>query len=85
MLMRLAFIKSQGVCLVAKKVKSVSFNDNDPFEDKLLKHSNQFPNFSGYVKRLIQRDMEGWSPIQQPIIKEQSPADIDKGLMEGLI
>jgi hypothetical protein len=70
---------------MAKKVKSISFNDADPFERKLLIHSDQFTNFSGYVKRLIQRDMEGSKVVNQPVLQEQSPADIDKGLMEKLI
>ncbi|WP_083465537.1 hypothetical protein [Thalassobacillus sp. C254] len=41
-----------------QKTKSVSFNLNDPYEERLLKHAKQFPVFSAYVKRLIQRDME---------------------------
>lgn len=42
-----------------RKIKSVAFNVADPYELKLVNHLHQYPNFSGYVKRLIQRDMEG--------------------------
>lgn len=42
-----------------RKIKSVSFSLNEPFESKLFEHVlNQGP-FSKYVKRLIQRDLEG--------------------------
>lgn len=59
--------------------KCVAFNTSDPDQAKLLSHADMRPNFSGYIKRLIQRDMEGgmvWA-------KEQEPQD--KGLMQGLI
>ncbi len=63
--------------------KSVAFNDADPDQVKLLEHAELRPNFSGYVKRLIQRDMEGgMSPGTSLPEKEETPA---KGLMQGLI
>jgi hypothetical protein len=40
-------------------IKSVSFNVKDPDQMELLNHANTRSSFSGYVKRLIQRDMEG--------------------------
>jgi hypothetical protein len=43
--------------------KNVSFNIADPDQKALLEYAMQRPNFSAYVKRLIQRDMEGWNPI----------------------
>ena len=45
---------------MAKKIvnKSVSFNVLDPYQQQMKKYTDQFPNFSGYIKRLIQRDME---------------------------
>ncbi|KAB2380229.1 hypothetical protein [Bacillus toyonensis] len=43
-----------------KKVKSVAFQLDDPMEFKLYYHSlNQGVYFSTYIKRLIQRDVEG--------------------------
>lgn len=46
---------------MAKEIvnKSVSFNVLDPFQRQLKTHCDNYPNFSGYIKRLIQRDMEG--------------------------
>jgi hypothetical protein len=45
---------------MAKKIvnKSVSFNLLDPFQYQMKKHTEQFSNFSSYIKSLIQRDME---------------------------
>lgn len=37
----------------------VVFNVDDPDQKKLWEHARKRPNFSGYIKRLIQRDMEG--------------------------
>lgn len=47
--------------------KGVTFNKADPDQEKYLKHALSRPNFSGYVKRLIQRDYE----TEQ---KEKAPA-----------
>lgn len=46
---------------MTKEIKnmSVSFNLSDPFQRQMKEYVEQFPNFSGYMKRLIQRDMEG--------------------------
>lgn len=49
---------------MAKKVKSVAFNLADPGEFKLYRHSQQYRNFSKYVKRLIQRDLEGGKQVR---------------------
>ena len=38
--------------------KSIVFNTADPDQNDLVKHAELRTNFSGYVKRLIQRDME---------------------------
>jgi hypothetical protein len=42
-----------------REVKSISFKVSEPYERAMLEHTKQFANFSVYVKRLIQRDMEG--------------------------
>lgn len=45
---------------VTKKVKSVAFQLADPMEYKLYYHAlSQGVYFSTYIKRLIQRDIEG--------------------------
>ncbi|MFS0776276.1 hypothetical protein ABC255_09740 [Neobacillus sp. 3P2-tot-E-2] len=44
--------------------KTVSFNVLDPYQVKMKEHAEQFPNFSGYIKRLIQRDMEGGNAVK---------------------
>lgn len=40
-------------------IKTISFSLTDQHEAQLLKHSSKHKFFSRYVKRLIQRDMEG--------------------------
>lgn len=42
-----------------RKIKSVSFCLNEPFENDLYDYVNKQGKFSPYIKRLIQRDMEG--------------------------
>lgn len=39
-------------------VKSIAFNRADPDQLEMLNHALKRTNFSNYVKRLIQRDME---------------------------
>lgn len=43
---------------MAKKIKSISFNDQDPIEVEILEFLQTFPNFSGYVKSLIRSDKQ---------------------------
>ncbi|MBW3113473.1 hypothetical protein KYJ26_16590 [Bacillus sp. MCCB 382] len=59
---------------MAKEIvnKSVSFNVLDPFQRQLKSHCDRYPNFSGYIKRLIQRDMETIDVT--PYRKEKTPA-----------
>lgn len=52
-----------------RDVRSVSFSSVDPFEQKLLKHADNNGVFSRYIKRLIQRDMEG---ITQRVMMQTS-------------
>jgi hypothetical protein len=51
---------------VGKKIvnKSVSFNVVDPFQQQMKEHVEQYPNFSAYIKRLIQRDMEEGTKVR---------------------
>ena len=58
---------------MARKVKSVSFNLHDPFENDMYEYAEKFPNFSSFIKRLIQNAMSGKvenKPVQQ---LEKSP------------
>lgn len=42
---------------MSRKVKSVSFNLSDPFEQVMYEYTKKFPNFSSFVKRLIQNSI----------------------------
>lgn len=42
-----------------RTVRSISFKLDSPYEMQLLDHATKQANFSAYIKRLIQRDMEG--------------------------
>lgn len=57
----------------------VSFNLADPDQKELFDHAMKRPNFSGYIKRLIQRDMEsGSAPSQKEEVKVyEQTNDID--------
>ncbi|MEH7082227.1 hypothetical protein V7139_05775 [Neobacillus drentensis] len=62
-----------------RKVKSVPFNLDDPYERELLEHCNQYIQFATYIKRLIQRDMEQGGVIR----KEQQVKPIDKSKLKS--
>ncbi|MCM3489057.1 hypothetical protein [Alkalihalophilus marmarensis] len=58
-----------------KKTKSVAFNLSDPYEEQLLEHTKQFTNFSSYIKRLIQRDMEEGKakiPVKKQVVRSEN-------------
>lgn len=58
-----------------KKTKSVAFNLLDPHEEMYLEHASQFTNFSSYIKRLIQRDMEDGKakiPSKKQVIRSEN-------------
>ncbi|MBA2878074.1 hypothetical protein HNR63_001128 [Anoxybacillus kamchatkensis] len=50
--------------------KPVAFNIEDPDQLALYEHAMKRTNFSAYIKRLIQRDMEGVS-VKRPILETQ--------------
>lgn len=64
---------------MSKKIvnKSVSFNVVDPYQRQMKEHVEQYPNFSGYIKRLIQRDMENGT-------KKAHTPHVIKGGMDSL-
>lgn len=47
----------------SKKVKCVAFQLADPMEFRMYHFALQHTQFSPYIKRLIQRDMENGSPV----------------------
>ena len=50
--------------------KPVAFNIEDPDQLALYEHAMKRTNFSAYIKRLIQRDMEGVS-VKRQILETQ--------------
>lgn len=64
--------------------KPVCFNLSDPDQKKMFDHASKRPNFSSYIKRLIQRDLDGIF-IQRSIINEETLANLDESLMKNLI
>lgn len=71
--------------------KGVAFNILDPDQAVLLEHAKKRKNFSSYIKRLIQRDMDGtYVPRridnQVSNIQEDAGEDLfDSDLMNSLI
>jgi hypothetical protein len=68
--------------------KAVSFNITDPDQQKLLEHALKRKNFSAYMKRLIQRDIDNaFAPKmimhQEQVVEEEFQFDDD--LMTNLI
>ena len=58
---------------MSRKIKPVSFNEDDPIECAMLTHASKFSSFSVYVKRLIQRDMDGnYAPKLTPQVIENN-------------
>lgn len=45
--------------MTTRTVRSISFRLDSPYEMQLLEWATKQTNFSAYIKRLIQRDMEG--------------------------
>lgn len=68
--------------------KAVSFNILDPDQEKLLEHALKRKNFSAYVKRLIQRDIDNaFAPkiIQGHVEQVEEEFEFDDDLMANLI
>ncbi|MGE6894578.1 hypothetical protein [Priestia flexa] len=52
--------------------KDVSFSHNDPHEVELLNHALRQGVFSRYIKRLIDRDMQG-----APVKRQSEPMSVN--------
>lgn len=58
---------------MSRKVKSVSFNLDDPWENEMYQHSLRFSNFSSFVKRLIQNSLQSKSVNLQDHLQIEKP------------
>jgi hypothetical protein len=69
---------------LAKKVKSISFNDAVPEEKEILKFVSR-RNFSRYVKKLIKQDMavKMAAKSSEKIISSETPAAVKKNRYEN--
>jgi hypothetical protein len=75
---------------MSRKVKSVSFNLNDPWELEIYEYSLKYPNFSSFVKRLIQNSVGGAEPQKTSIkVPSVEPSviqpEVNKDYMRQLI
>lgn len=65
---------------------TAAFNLADPDQKRLYEHANRRRNVSAYLKRLIQRDMEGVLVTRVPPQSAGEPlSELDQGLMRGLL
>lgn len=53
----------------------VCFNLLDPYQRSLYNHASRHTNRSGYVKRLVQRDMEGAAVVTPRTAAEAASTD----------
>jgi hypothetical protein len=60
-----------------RKVKSVSFNLSDQWESEMYEFANKFPNFSSFVKRLIQNAMSGKNESIKPVQKVEKSSIVN--------
>lgn len=66
--------------------KGVSFNVLDPDQEKLLQHAIKRKNFSSYIKRLIQRDIDNsFIPVQNHGASIEKNEEINDDFMKDLI
>lgn len=66
------------------EVKSVAFNLADPDQRKMYEWVAQRTNFSAYMKRLIQRDMEG-GVVARVETQETRQTEIGRDVAEGFV
>ncbi|WP_273125895.1 hypothetical protein [Bacillus weihaiensis] len=60
--------------------KDVSFSHNDPHEVALLNHALRQGVFSRYIKRLIDRDMQG-----VPVKRQSEPMSVNSQNIRSVI
>lgn len=64
------------------KVKSVSYNISDPYQKMLWEKANEQTNFSAYIKRIQQRDIEGGN---FKLDKDETPTEEHEFSVESFI
>ncbi|WP_432352644.1 hypothetical protein [Sporosarcina sp. A2] len=71
---------------MSRKIKPVSFNKVSEYDSKLLAYaeSKERGNFSQYVKRLIDADMNK-TPMYVPAAVVPEPTDEDAEAMSGFL
>lgn len=78
---------------MSRKIGQVSFNLLDPGEKELHDYCSKYPNFSGFIKRLIQNAINGQQPINQTHVqtmkleshKEPKSNDFDSNMMKQFL
>lgn len=66
---------------------ALALNYLDPDQRRMIEHIQSRTNYSAYLQRIVQRDMDG-SLIQQkiePDIEDEAKDGLDIGLMQELI
>jgi hypothetical protein len=64
------------------KIVQVAFNVLDPDQLQQYEHVRRRPNQSGYLKRLVQRDMDGGMTAPEAPVREVSRDNFE---LEGFI
>ncbi|WP_339820553.1 hypothetical protein MKZ15_05780 [Paenibacillus sp. FSL R7-0216] len=64
------------------KIVQVAFNVLDPDQLQQYEHVRQRPNQSGYIKRLVQRDIDGGARGVAAVVNEVSRDNFE---LEGFI
>ena len=67
------------------KIKSVAFNLDDPDQAKMFEHATKRTNFSSYIKRLIQRDLEGGAQQGSNSTNDNPVKEEDKKFMKDFV
>jgi hypothetical protein len=62
-------ITFKEVSIMSMKTRGVAFNLEDPAQADLYKYTQEFKNFSAYVKNLIERDRAVRKPAPAPAQK----------------
>lgn len=71
---------------MSRKIRSISFSLDDPFEEDLYEKSLSIPNFSKLMKRLFENHINGKSePVKVVPISHPTSPTVDKEYLRQLI
>ena len=78
---------------MSRKTGQVSFNLRDPFEKELYDYCHTYPNFSGFIKRLIYNAKYGQQqtkqttlqPINLELQQQSESGNIDSNMMKQFL